>query len=141
MEVATEFQAADRLVKNLKAELKDASAKLAKLESRMVDLIADGKLPSSFKLGKGNIHLRHEMWASPKDGDHPRLSEVLADLKLYEYLPRTVNSQSLSAFVREFRDEIGEVQIQSEDHPDGLPQELADVLNITNTPRVRATGG
>lgn len=141
MAVASEFQEANREVKDLQVQLNNAKKRLTTLESRMVDLIADGKLPTSFALGKGNIHLRSEMWASPKGGDHETLTTVLSELGLYEYLPRTVNSQSLSAYIREFRDELGEIVLKSDEHPDGLPVELASVLNIVTTPRVRATGG
>jgi hypothetical protein len=70
---------------------------------------------------------------------------VLQSLGLIEYLPKTVNSQSLSAYVREFRDELGQVKIGTVPQDgtlatDGLDPRLADILNLTEKFDVKATG-
>lgn len=140
MEVARQYYEADAVVKAAKRQLADAERELKPLQEQMLQLIENGKLPESFKYSKGSIYTQSQLWASPKDGDHGRLATVLESLGLVEYLPKTVNSQSLSSFVREFRNEFGEVVVQSEDHPDGLPKALADVLNISERVSVKASG-
>lgn len=140
MEVAARYYEADALVKLAKRELAAAERVLKPLQEQMLQLIENGKLPASFKHAQGSIYTQTQLWASPKDGDHKRLSDVLESLGLVEYLPQTVNSQSISGFVREFRNELGEVVVQDEDHPEGLPKELADVLNISERTTVKASG-
>lgn len=140
MEVANLYYEADAVVKSAKRQLADAEKRLKPLQEQMLQLIEDGKLPTSFKFGRGSIYTQSQLWASPKDGDHERLSNVLESLGLVEFLPKTVNSQSISGFVREFRNELGEIVVQSEEHPDGLPVPLAEVLNISERTSVKASG-
>lgn len=138
MEVAEKFKAADKKVKNLQQDLNEAKKEKARWELVMLDLIEQKKLPTSFRPETGgNIHLHSQLWAAPKDGDHERLTYVLESLGLEEYLPKTVNSQSLSAYVREFCDDLGQVKVGGED---GLPPELFAVLNLTEKNSVRSTG-
>lgn len=132
MEVAEAFRVASKRVKDAKKELKDASTDAAKLEQRMLDLIENGKLPASFAHNGASIYTREEIWASPLDGNHERLTGVLESLGLMEYLPRTVNSQSISGYIREFKNDEGELV--------GIPEELAAVLNITKKSRCIAAG-
>ena len=137
MEVASAFYRADARVKELQSQLADAKDEKDKLEAQMLELFEQGRLPHSFKHDRGTIYLHTQMWASAKNKDHEAVSRVLESLGLYEFLPKTVNSQSLSAYVREFRDELGQIKIGG---PDGLPEELANVLNISERASVRATG-
>lgn len=127
-------------MKAAKRALALAEKDLKPLQEQMLQLIEDGKLPTSFKFGNGTIYTQSQLWASPKDGNHARLTDVLKSLGLVEYLPQTVNSQSMSGFVREFRNDLGEVVVQDEDHPDGLPKELAEVLNISERTSLKASG-
>lgn len=133
MQVAEAFQAASRKVKLLTADLKEARSEMARLEGRMLGLVEEGKLPESFRLNGSPIYTREEIWASPADGNHEAVAAVLLSLGLVEYLPRTVNSQSISGYIREFKDEkTGELI--------GVPEELQAVLNITKKPRCIAAG-
>lgn len=133
MEVAEAFQQASKRVKDAKSELAKAQTEVRKLEAQMVELIEARKLPASFQLNGKPIYTREDIWASAKDGDHDALVVVLKTLGYTEYLPRTVNSQSISGFVRGFKDDdTGELV--------GIPEELQAVLNITKTPRVIASG-
>jgi hypothetical protein len=92
----------------------------------------DGKLSTSFKCGKSNIHLHTQVWASPKES-HDNLTDVLRELGMDEYLPRTVNTHSISAFVREHIDPDSQEVV-------GLPPELEAALKITHKMSVRVTG-
>lgn len=140
MDVARRYYEADANVKAAKRELQAAEKELKPLQEQMLQLIEDGRLPESFKFGNGSIYTQSQIWASPKDGDHANLTNVLESLGLVEYLPQTVNSQSLSSYVREFRNDYGEIIVQSDEHPEGLPKVLADALNITEKVSLKATG-
>lgn len=135
MEVAKLFERKTAQKKRLTAMLKKSNELVADLESQMNELIENEKLPSSFKgpaLG-ASIYTREEIWVSPKGGDHAALTAVLRDLGLVEYLPSNVNSQSMSAYVREhYNKKTGEF--------DGLPQALIEALEITKKQRVIAAG-
>lgn len=139
MQVAREFQEKCRELKDAEAEVARIKEDIKPLHAQMLDLIENEKLPQSFRgpLG-GNIHQSSQLWASPKDGNHARLAEVLESLGLTEYLPKTVNSQSISAYVREFRDEMGNIVIAENEGDPGLPKALADVLNMTEKFAVKA---
>lgn len=137
MQIAERFYELDAHVKSLELSLTEAKNERKPYEAAMLDLFEQGKLPHSFKHRQGSIYLHTQVWASAKNKDHEKLTDVLKSLGLIEFLPKTVNSQSLSAYVREFRDELGQVKIGGSD---GLPQELADVLSISERASVRATG-
>lgn len=133
MEVAEAFRKASKRLKDAKKELKEAAAEVSSLEGRMLDLMEAGKLPESFRHNGASIYTREEIWASPADGNHQAVVEVLESLDLHEYLPSNVNSQSISAYVRGFRnEETGELE--------GLPTELEAVLKITRKSRCIASG-
>lgn len=141
MEVAAKFESLSRAIKEADKALKALREKIGPVHDRVLWLIENEKLSHSFKMPSGsNIHLQSQTWASAKDGDHERLAAVLQKLGYVEFLPKTVNSHSISAFVREHMDEMGEVIVKTEDNPDGLPQELIDVLKISTKSQVKPTG-
>lgn len=141
MQYANQFAAAKARAKQYDKWAKECRAEADTLEGIVLDLIENEELPSSFKSTRGaSVFTSDETWASPRDGDHQRLARVLESLGMTELLPKSVNSQSLSGWVREFRNELGEVVIQDEEHPEGLPREVADVLKITQRTRVKVNG-
>lgn len=109
MDVAKRYVQLTRKKKELDREIAGVKKELEALEPEVLDLIEQEKLPSSFKLDGASVFTREDIWASPKDGDHAALALVLADIGLTEYLPRTVNSHSISAYVREHRNDEGEI--------------------------------
>lgn len=139
MEVAALFETMSRRAKVLAAELKSLKESIGVVHDKVLDLIENEKLSHSFKMPSGTgIHVQSQLWASAKD--HAALTRVLNDLGLTEYTPKTVNSHSLSAYVREFLDSDGELVIQSAEHPEGIPQKLVDQLKISTVSQVKPTG-
>lgn len=140
MEVAALFEDLNRKIKDVKKTLAKFTEQVEKTGAVLLDLIIDEKLPGSFKRPSGaNIHTQSQLWASAKGGNHAHLARVLEKLGKTELLPKTVNSHSLSAYVREFvDDETGEIVVKSDEHPDGIPQELLDALNVNTktTPKI-----
>lgn len=140
MQDAAAYKSACAEEKDLKQRLLEVRESMKKYEARLIDHMENERIPESFRLGKASVFTREETWASAKDGDHANLVTVLESLGMRDLLPKTVNSQSLSGYVREFRDEDGEVVIASEDNPEGLHPDLAAALNITRKTKVIVTG-
>lgn len=134
------MQVADRYVKNtrrkkqLEADLKVVKANLEDDMQAVLDLMEAGELPESFKHDGATIFTREDIWASPLDGDHDALSGALASLGLVEYLPSKVNSQSLSAYVREHKDDEGAFDETL------IPETLRERLKISRTTKAVVTG-
>jgi hypothetical protein len=140
MQVSALFEDLSRQAKEVKKTLDKLTKKADKTGSLILDLIIEEKLPGSFKRPSGaNIHTQSQLWASAKD--HAHLARVLESLGKFELLPKTVNSHSLSAYVREFvDDETGEIVVQSDEHPEGIPQELLDALNVNTKTVTKIVG-
>jgi hypothetical protein len=135
MEIAAEFEKRCKQKKRLAALTKKVNERCTKLEEQVLNLIEDEQLPPSFrgKLGS-SIYTRGEIWASPLEGNHARLTEVLRGLGTgWEHLlPTNVNSQTLSGIVRGAYNE----DTDSFD----LPPDLLTVLKITKKTRVVSNG-
>lgn len=135
MEVARLFEKRCRQKKRLAALTKKVEESVAKLEAQMLELMEQELLPPSFKGKLGSsIYTREETWASPLDGNHARLTQVLQSLgpEYQQYTPSTVNSRSLSSLVRGAYDEESEIY--------DLPPDLLAVLKITKKQRVVSNG-
>jgi hypothetical protein len=135
MEIAALFEKRSRQKKRLKALSEKVNAELTRLEALVLDLIVEGELPASFKgSGGASIYTREETWASPAEGNHERLTQVLIALgpEWAHLLPSNVNSQSLSGIVRKSYNE----ETQEFD----LPPALLAALKITTKQRVVANG-
>ncbi len=133
MEVARRYVSLTRQKRNLDSELRSLKESLDVVESELLELIENEQIPASFTLDGARVFTREQLWASPKDGDHGALAHVLNQLGLREYLPRTVNSHSISAYVREHIDaETGEIV--------GLAPELEAQLKITRQVKAVVNG-
>jgi hypothetical protein len=139
-----------RQLVELSSQRDDYAAHVASLDERIkaikeiiLTLVEDGRLPESFRCDGKNVHLHRQVWAGPINGDHKALAAVLAELGLIEYLPSTVNSQKISAFVREHIDpdnkhlELRDRLLSAE--PVAIDPRLLDVLKITEKRDIRVT--
>lgn len=134
MDIAKRFEKRSRQKKRLAELMKAVQKDLNDLEMQMLDLMEQEKLPSRFEglLGT-SIYTREEIWASPAGGDHAALAAALRRHGLVEFLPSSINSQKLSAYVREhYNKQTGEFE--------GLPDDLFTALNITKKQRVISSG-
>lgn len=135
LKVADEYVRLTRRKRSLESDLRTVKAQLEDLQQRVLDLMVAGELPESFKHEGASVFTREDIWASPRDGDHQALSDVLRLMGLVEYLPKSVNSQSLSAYVREHKnDETGEFDETL------IDPRLRDVLKISKTTKAIVTG-
>lgn len=150
-ELATEYVRVARLRKRHIAPLDDhAKKRLATMQEPIWLHMQAGRWPLSGKVNGANLHHKYEVWASPvKDDlnkpDHGALVAVLEALDMTEYLPKTVNSQSLSGYVRdhlhdEDSDEVKAMPIDQRLIHNGFPRTLLDVLHITEKDVINANG-
>lgn len=148
--------AAAKRLRDIAREAKALNAALGSLDEeakRLKQVVDDGMtnelLSESFKVpGGGGIHLERMLWAGPADKDHAALTAVLDELGLDEYKPSKVNSQSLSAFIREHLDPARirdgrvltiEERLLSED-PKPLDPKLLAALKVSEKRTVKVTG-
>jgi len=124
-----------RRKKQLDLELKTVKAELETVQQKVLDHMEEGRLPESFRHDGASVFTRAEIWASAKDGDHESLAGVLSEMGMVEYLPKNVNSQSISAWVREHRnEETGEFD------EDLIDPRMREVLKITVTNKAVVNG-
>lgn len=133
MQVAERFVQNTRQKKRLEADLKVIKEQLENDMQAVLGLMEDGQLPESFKLNGATVFTREDIWASPSEG-HEALAAALSELGLVEYLPKSVNSQSLSAYVREHKDDDGEFDESL------IPETLRAKLKISRTTKAVVTG-
>jgi hypothetical protein len=139
METAIRLGEVTKRTNRLKSETADLEKIQKACKAKLLSAMQEGQWPESFKLPTGGtVYLHSQVWASAKDGDHDTLTEVLRDLDLVEYLPSTVNSQSISAYVREHLsdDEAADLETRLA----SLDARLKAALNITEKNDVRVVG-
>ena len=76
------------------------------------------------------VYVHRQTWAKPAGGDHPTLAAALKELGMPELAKETVNSQTLSAYVRE---------LESVDEP--LPDRLKPLIEISEVFSLRTRRG
>lgn len=148
-ELAQEYVRVARFRKKHVAVLDDLCKKrLALMQGPIWLYMKAGKWPLSGKVDGANLHHKLEVWASPikndlNKPDHDQLSVVLEALELFEFLPKTVNSQTMSGYVRDHLhedddDDVKAMPIEDRLLHNGFPPELLAVLNITEKDVINA---
>ena len=82
------------------AALKIASAAYRELEQSVLAEFEKANV-KQIKLDGHTVHLHRQVWASAKDGDQQRLCAALGACGLNDVMRLTVNSHTLSAYVRD----------------------------------------
>ena len=112
--------------------------RVKKCKQMLMDAMEVGAFPTNARIDGATVYHSSQVWASPLDGDHDALTHVLSELGLYEYVPHTVNSQSLSAYVREHLDEDETKDL--EERLATLDPRLRSALKITDKQQIKVTG-
>jgi len=115
----------------LRRERDEVSAQLDRIKDEMRTLEDEIKLDfertgmESCRVNGMTIYINRQLWASAKDGDHDRLCAALAGAGFGDMIKTSVNTQSLSALVRE-HDAAGD------DLPGALKEavEVAEVFSV-----------
>jgi hypothetical protein len=151
MELAAHRVLLQRKKKALEAALTTTQEELVIASDLLLTSVEGGSFPESARVEDATVFLFRQVWASPASGpdgkaDHDRLTAVLDVLGLDEYKPSTVNTQSLSAYVREeikkapAFDDGGNVLTLEQRARKVLPSSLVDALRITEKREMRVNG-
>ncbi len=106
MEAAGLFVKTKRLVKALEDQADDLKKHAKVLSDGLLIQVDDEQWPESSRVDGATVFRTSQLWAGPAKGpdnkpDHARLAGVLDALGLEHLLPKTVNAQALSGYVRE----------------------------------------
>lgn len=99
--------------KRLDARIKEIRAERAVLEETLMNEFAENGI-NQMKVDGKTVYLTRELWASPKDKDQS--FNYLKLIGLGDYVAETVNSNSISAFVREMEKSQEPLPDGFEDH-------------------------
>lgn len=127
-EEAREFAALNQKKRELQNELDSLTEKLAKQEETLLSRFGDEGVESvKIKLGKDKFTLfpRRELWASVAPGMEKSLFRLLRRNKYGDLIKEKVNTQSLSALIREF-----------DQHGKKIPESWQKVVKVTEKYRI-----
>lgn len=119
MQKVTEFCELKRRKEELDEQLKSVNSLMRAVEAQLLDMFAEAGVPKISTKEYGTLYVQRQLWAGPKEGNKAALVEFL---KSYQpaLVSENVNSQTLSAFVRDITDN-GEKE---------LPQGLGAVVEV-----------
>lgn len=99
-ELADRLKAAKDRKKELDAQVKETNAEIEQLDSQLSDLMAEQEVERFSKNGS-TFYLNTRLFASPAAGCRDDLMRALKDNGYGSLVVETVNSNTLSSFVRE----------------------------------------
>ena len=88
------------------------------LETELLEIF-EGSGVQSTKVDGLTVYIHRQLWALAKDGEKGKVCDALEGAGLQDFIQRTYNTQTLSAYVRELQ-RNGET----------LPPDVAGTLNI-----------
>lgn len=105
--------------KDLEAQVKELTAEIEQLDRDLSDAMAEEEV-EKFSRNGNTFYLSTRLYASPLAGQKEDLFRALRENGFGELITETVNSQTLSSFVKEQAKENGEV----------VPKWIAEVTNV-----------
>lgn len=145
-ECAKELVVFARQAAELTARLDELAEKIKPRKALVLDAMERGEFSTSQRVLGASVHLFTQVWAGPADKNHAALAEQLKAEGLVEMLPKTVNSSTFSAYVREQikqaveRGDLDPTLPVEERAAKALPPALAAVTKATEKREVRVTG-
>lgn len=115
--------------RELEAELAAVKEAQAPLHDRVLEWFVQAGIQRTTMHGM-TCWVQRLVWAGAKDGNTPRLVEALQDVGLEDLVKEAVNTQTLSAYVRE-----------QERNGADMPAVLADAMQVTEQFKVRTRRG
>ncbi len=106
-ELADQLKAAKERKKELDAESKDNNAEIERLDLALSDAMAEAEL-DRFSRNGSTFYLNTRLFASPIAGKKEELFQALKDKGYGSLVCETVNSNTLSSFVKEQMAENGD---------------------------------
>jgi len=123
-----ELQALDSQKRQLEKDLDEVKLRREELEKNLLEQFAEAGIDSITVDGK-KVYLKRDTWTSALEGDRAKACTFLKEHGLDFYVNETFNATSISAYVREHRNE--------EDGTFDLPEGFTDYFKISDTFKIR----
>ena len=142
-DLVNEFIELEEQRKGKEGEIDKIKERLAELEPVLLERFEHAGM-QSMKSQQGTvIYVRRDLWAGAKEGEEVGLLVALKEVGLGDMVKEKVNTQTLSAYVREEeRDQFGSsVKATPEEIVGVLPAALRNVLAVTERYSLRTKKG
>lgn len=142
-DLVNEFIELEDQRKGKEGEIDKIKERLAELEPQIMERFENAGM-QSMKSKQGTvIYIRRDLWAGAKEGAEVLLLEALKSVGLGDMVKEKVNTQTLSAYIREQeKDQFGAaVSATPEEIIGVLPEGLREAVNITERFSLRTRKG
>lgn len=141
-QLVNEFIELDLARKAKEDEVEKQKERLAELQAELLTRFENAGMQSMRSKEFGvTIYVRREIWASPAEGNETLLMERLKSLGLGDMVKEKVNTQTLSAYVRE----LEETQLARQGSADEvlkiLPEPLQSTIKLSERFSLRTKKG
>jgi hypothetical protein len=135
-DLVNSFVKLDQKIKKKEGEVDTMKEERAALETQLLQRFQDGGIASMKTALKVNVYIRRDLWAGAANKENKaELFLALKDLpETRDLVQETVNSQTLSSFVREKARECFGDNLETtkpEDIVKALPEALQSVISVT----------
>lgn len=126
MEIATKLISIDKEKKELEARLDTLSEKRKELEAQLLEYFSSNAIQKLTAAGR-TVYIRREVWAGHA-GDNEAFIKAMKESGLGNYVKESVNSQTFSAYVREFDPDK---KLSGDEITKLLPEPLRGVVKVS----------
>lgn len=144
---AKRFAQLDKEEKDLNAQLELIKSEKSEIEARLLEEMSDEGIPKvTVELPNGNggppdkrtVFSRREIWAGHQ-GDRDALINALKMSGMEDMVKENFNTQSLSAWVREYATADDGTNLSPEEIISKLPEQLKEHIKVSEKYMVRTT--
>ena len=142
-DLVNRFIELEEMRKSREGEIDEIKKEVAELEPQIMERFENAGM-QSMKSKQGTvIYIRRDLWSGAKEGAEVLLLEALKAVGLGDMVKEKVNTQTLSAYVREQeKDQFGaNVSAKPEEIIGVLPEPLRGAINITERFSLRTRRG
>ena len=131
-DLVNEFIELDEQRKGKEGEVENIKERMAELEPEIMKRFENAGMQSmKSKMGQ-TIYIRRELWASAAEGAEVLLLETLKAIGLGDMVKEKINTQTLSAYVREVeKDSFNGQAVDPVELIKVLPDQLQPALKVT----------
>ena len=131
-DLVNEFIELDEQRKGKEGEVEKIKERMAELEPEIMKRFENAGMQSMKSKQGSTIYIRRELWSSAAEGSEVLLLEVLKSIGMGDLVKEKVNTQTLSAYVREIeKDAFNGMVADPADIIKVLPEQLQPVLKVT----------
>lgn len=142
-DLVNEFIELDEQRKGKEGEIDKIKERMSELEPLIMERFENAGMQSMKSTQGTVIYVRRDLWAGAKEGAEVLLLESLKAVGLGDMVKEKVNTQTLSAYVREQeKEQFGSnVSAKPDDIIQVLPEGLREAVNITEKFSLRTRKG